>query len=182
MIRRGSQIFSLVHPRDLIQLSWTSKILNGFLTSRSSRHVWQASFKTIPENETPPPCPSEITEIAYAGLLYFQFCMVCVPVINRFALLPNQRLQNCGSSSPPILAWSALTRLCGFCVDKLYLFRFSSIPFGHSTVIPRAMTLYETWNRDFMLYEAEMVKILPTFAVCACTFLWNSPLRGLTAL
>jgi len=167
LIQSGSQIFSLIHPRDLLQVSWTSKILYRFLTSRSSRHVWQASFKIIPENEMPPPCPPEITEFTYTNLLYFQLCMVCVPVVNRLVLPPNQRLQSCGSSGPPIPAWSALTRLCGSCVNKLYFFHLSSTPFGHSTVIPRAITLYQALTGSFGC-PSEMAESLPTFGVCAC--------------
>lgn len=167
LIRSGSQIFSLIHPRDLLQVSWTWKILNRFLTSRSSRHVWQASFKTIPENEMPPPCPPEITEFTYANLLYFQFCMVCIPIFNRPVPPPNQRLQNCGSSSPPISAWGALTRLCGSCVDKLYFFHLSSTPSGHSTVIPRAITPYQALvGSPARLFD--MKGSLPTFRVRAC--------------
>ena len=77
LTRRAFQIFSLVHPRDLLHISWTSKVLNRFLTSKSSRHVWQASFKTVPEEEQPPPCPSEMTEMAYTNLVYGRYCMVC---------------------------------------------------------------------------------------------------------
>ena len=112
-----------------MRISWTSKILNGFLTGKSSRHVWQASFKMIPENEKPPPCPSEITEMAYANLLYGQCCMVCVTVFNHLALYII-KLQNCANVSPPIVAWCALVRLCGPCVEEMYLLHLSSTPFG----------------------------------------------------
>ena len=92
LIRRGSQIFSLVHPRDLMWISWTSKILDEFLTTKSSRHVWQASFGTIPKNENPPPCPSAITEMAYANLLYGPGYMVCRSVVNRLARPCNPKV------------------------------------------------------------------------------------------
>jgi len=74
------QIFSLVHPRDLMRVSWTAKAFNEFLISKSSRHVWQASFSTVPKSEQPPACPSGMTEMAYANLLYGQCCMVGGPV------------------------------------------------------------------------------------------------------
>lgn len=80
LMRNGPQIFSLVRPRDLLHISWTDKSFNEFLTNRSSRHVWQASFEGIPEKEQPPPCPSGMTEIAYANLVYGRYCMVCVSV------------------------------------------------------------------------------------------------------
>ncbi|KAF9645813.1 hypothetical protein BDM02DRAFT_399008 [Thelephora ganbajun] len=106
------EIFSLVHPRDLLHISWTAKVLNGFLTSKSSRHVWQASFKTVPENEQPPPCPPEMTEMAYANLVYGQCCM------------------NCSNTHPTIPAWRALVRVCGHCVEEIAIDRVSARPDG----------------------------------------------------
>jgi len=91
LMRGRPQIFSLVHPRDLVRISWTAKVFNEFLTSKSSRHVWDASFSTIPKSEQPPACPSEMTEMAYANLLYGQCCMVCGPVSNNLALLTSAR-------------------------------------------------------------------------------------------
>ena len=76
LMRQRSQIFSLVHPRDLMRISWTAKVLNEFLTSKSARHVWQASFTSISMGERPPTCPSGMAEMAYANLLYGQCCMV----------------------------------------------------------------------------------------------------------
>jgi hypothetical protein len=77
LMRGSSQIFPLLHPRDLLHISWTAKVFNEFLTTKSSRRVWQASFKRIPEREQPPPCPSGITEMAYANLVYGRHCTVC---------------------------------------------------------------------------------------------------------
>ena len=163
LTRRSSQIFSLVHPKDLMRISWTSKILNGFLTSKSSRHVWQASFKTIPENQRPPPRPSGITEMAYANLLYGQCCMVCVLVVNRLARPSNIGLQNCAIDGPLIAAWHALVRVCGPCVDKMYFFYFSSTSFGHSTIIPSAIDVYATLTDGLSL--SQVFEVLPTFRV-----------------
>ena len=152
-----------------MRISWISKILNGFLTSKSSRHVWQASFKTIPENQRPPPRPSGITEMAYANLLYGQLCMVCVPVVNRIARPSNQRSQNCAIDGPLIAAWRALMRVCGPCVEKMYFFRFSSSPFGYSTIIPSAIDMRKTPTGDLNL--SQMLEVLPTFWVkCGCIF------------
>ena len=100
LTRRGSQIFSLVHPRDLMRISWTSKILNQFLTSKSSRHVWQASFEGIPEGEKPPPpCPPEITEMGYAKLMYGQCCTVCLSVFNA---LPDHLMEGWRVAVTPV--------------------------------------------------------------------------------
>jgi len=178
----GRQIFSLVHPRDLMRISWTSKTLNEFLTSKSSRHVWQASFKMVPESEKPPPCPSEITEMAYANLLYGQGCMVCVPAASGLARSSNYWLQICADVHPAIPARPALVRLCGRCIEEMYFLHFLSAPFGHSMIPPRAIDLYAA-RPDGFSYGTNMSEVLPTFRVkCACIFPWNSLLRGLTTL
>jgi len=160
------QIFSLVHPRDLLRVSWTAKVFNEFLTSKSSRHVWQASFSTIPKSEQPPACPSGMTEMAYANLLYGQCCMVCGPVTNAHTRPSNYWPQNCASTSPLIPAWRALVRLCGSCVDEMYVPHFSSPTFGSSTIPPSAMSPSSAWLDD-PAYETirDICEVLPWFLV-----------------
>ena len=170
LMRRGPQIFSLVHPRDLMRISWTSKILNEFLTSKSSRHVWQASFQTIAESERPPRCPSGITEMGYANLLYGQCCMVCGTVLSRVDHQSNGRWQNCANANPPIIAWCALVRLCGPCVEEMYFPCPSSPPLEHLMTPPRTIDLWDA-ESDNLICGTDIYKILPSFRVtCARIF------------
>jgi len=46
---RCLQIFSLVHPVDLLWMSWASNVFRNALTSKSSRWIWIVTFDNIPE-------------------------------------------------------------------------------------------------------------------------------------
>lgn len=76
-IFRRSQIFAVVHPMDLLRVSWANKAFRNILAKETSRHVWIASFDNLPKSQRPPRCPEDLTEIAYANLLYNPLCMVC---------------------------------------------------------------------------------------------------------
>ena len=149
-----------------MRISWTAKVFNEFLTSKSSRHVWQASFGTIPKSEQLPACPSGMTEMAYANLLYGQCCMVCGPVTDVLTCPSNYWLQNCACTGPLIPAWRALVRLCGSCVDEMYVPHFSPNLFGNSTIPQSAMDPYNA-RPDSLTRETvgDMCEVLPMFRV-----------------
>lgn len=67
------QLFRCLHPKDLLRLSWCNKFLRAVLTSKSSRFVWAAALSAI---EKLPPCPQDLTEIAYSNLLFHPYCFV----------------------------------------------------------------------------------------------------------
>ena len=86
----ATQIFSLLHPRDLLRVSWTTKAFRGVLTDRSSKPIWKTSLATVDEL---PPCPTDLAEPAYAALLFCPYCSV------RSGLLT-------------ILAWADSSKYC----------------------------------------------------------------------
>ena len=57
-------------------MSWASKAFHIVLTNKYSRRVWVAAFRSIPENQLPPPCPEDLSEVGYANLLYSLCCAV----------------------------------------------------------------------------------------------------------
>lgn len=61
---------------DLLRVSWANKAFHNILAKKSSRHVWIASFGNLPVSQRPPQCPEDLTEIAYANILYNPHCMV----------------------------------------------------------------------------------------------------------
>ena len=67
------QIFTFMHPRDLLNLARTSKPFRAFLMSRSAKSVWRASMERI---EGLPKCPSHMAEPAFVNLLFFSHCHV----------------------------------------------------------------------------------------------------------
>ena len=169
LIQRSFQIFSCAHPGDLMQISWTSKNLSRFLTSRSSRHVWQAAFGTIPKTEKPPPFPSEITEIAYAKLLYSQLCMVCISFFNQLAGASDQRLQICAKVRPLTRAWTVFLKACDPCIRQMHNPRSPSTPFERSMILSRTSTLtipLDGWSDPVR----SMSRVLPTYGPGARVF------------
>lgn len=67
------QIFSLMHPRDLLNLARTSKPLRALLMSRQSAPFWKAARQLV---EGLPDCPPYLSEPEYANLAFFSHCHV----------------------------------------------------------------------------------------------------------
>jgi len=84
---RRLQILSLVLPMDLLRTSWAGRALRTVLTNKSSKQVWAAAFGNIHEALQPPACPEDMSEIAYASLLYNPYCMVRGCITSRFTWL-----------------------------------------------------------------------------------------------
>ena len=68
-----TQIFSLLHPRDLLRVSWTTKAFRGVISDRSLKPIWKESLASI---EGLPSCPRDLSEPAYAALLFSPYCSV----------------------------------------------------------------------------------------------------------
>jgi hypothetical protein len=72
-LRFWIQILSLLHPRDLLRVSWTSKSFRSVLSDRSSKLIWKTSLASV---DGLPPCPRDLPEPAYAALLFSPYCSV----------------------------------------------------------------------------------------------------------
>lgn len=73
------KIFSQLNPVDLLRVSRTTKDLRKLLLSRSSRSVWIDSLSRLQDL---PPCPSDLSEPAYARLAFEPNCdaSACIDV------------------------------------------------------------------------------------------------------
>ncbi|TFK91793.1 hypothetical protein K466DRAFT_514748 [Polyporus arcularius HHB13444] len=89
------EIFSLLHPRDLVNLARTSRDFRTFLMSRDSAPFWRAARKQV---DGLPDCPPFLSEPAYANLVFFTHCHGCAR--------PN------GSN---VVVWSFAVRYCAKC-------------------------------------------------------------------
>ena len=67
------QIFSNLLPGDLVSLSRSTKSFRQLLMRRSSITIWQAARRNVPDL---PDCPPELSEPAYANLLFTTNCHV----------------------------------------------------------------------------------------------------------
>jgi len=69
-----------------------------------------ATFDNLPKAQRPPPCPEDLTEIAYANLLYDPFCMVRAYVYILFRVAQPYD-QDCGERGARAY-WMARVRVC----------------------------------------------------------------------
>lgn len=69
------QILFYLEPLNLLQLARASKIFRSILFSRSSKHLWVVARRNV-LYLSPPECPSDLSEPAYASLLFDTHCMV----------------------------------------------------------------------------------------------------------
>ncbi|KAL4253604.1 hypothetical protein ABKN59_003465 [Abortiporus biennis] len=95
------EIFSQMHPRDLLSLSRTTKAFIQLLTSKSSVHFWKASFENISES-LPPRLPN-ISELQLANLLFSNHC------------------HNCSKGNIQSIMWEIRARLCNKCKEEVLL-------------------------------------------------------------
>ncbi|KAG8792335.1 hypothetical protein FRC12_006405 [Ceratobasidium sp. 428] len=79
-------------PTDLLSLARLNKFFRNIFMSRSSRHIWQAAFLSLPGL---PPCPSDLSEPQYASLLFSKTCSSCgARVLRRMDPFLHVRLCN----------------------------------------------------------------------------------------
>ncbi|KAI0645556.1 hypothetical protein C8Q79DRAFT_910119 [Trametes meyenii] len=98
------EIFSLMHPRDLLNLARTSKEFRAFLMSRNSAPFWKAARQQV---EGLPECPPFLSEPQYANLLFFPYCHSCL------------------KSNMQTIIWELYARYCQACKDIMYAFPFN---------------------------------------------------------
>jgi len=66
------QIFSALHPSDILSLSRTSRLLRETLKVSNARGVWRSAM----DRDGVPRCPLDWTEPRWAALLYDHNCQV----------------------------------------------------------------------------------------------------------
>ncbi|TFK75174.1 hypothetical protein BDN72DRAFT_758228 [Pluteus cervinus] len=67
------EIFSHLHPQDVLNLARTTKRLREVLMDPSARVVWMASLANV---QGLPDCPSDLTEPQFANLAFDTSCHV----------------------------------------------------------------------------------------------------------
>ncbi|KAF8308225.1 hypothetical protein DL93DRAFT_2064238 [Clavulina sp. PMI_390] len=66
-----AEVAKLLHPFDLLHLSWASKELRAIIMTKNARHMWIGSFKNLP---LIPKCPSTMNEPQLAAILFDPVC------------------------------------------------------------------------------------------------------------
>ncbi|TFK92410.1 hypothetical protein K466DRAFT_625452, partial [Polyporus arcularius HHB13444] len=69
------EIFAHMHPRDLLNMSRTSRDFRSFLMNRANAGLWRAARSNEPGL---PECPPFLSEPAYANVVFSSLCHVCL--------------------------------------------------------------------------------------------------------
>jgi len=94
------EIFSHLHPIDVLSLSRTTKALRSILLARHARGVWSASLASV---RALPACPPDLTEPQYASLAFDNWC------------------QSCLASNVEKILWECRVRYCKACIKKHFI-------------------------------------------------------------
>ncbi|KAM5534521.1 hypothetical protein V8D89_011853 [Ganoderma adspersum] len=93
------QIFGHLHPKDLLDLTRTSKAFRSFFLNRAnSISIWKSSLRQV---EGLPEKPESFSEPAFAQLLFSSFC------------------QNCGKPGAHNPIWRWMVRYCVECTEAI---------------------------------------------------------------
>ncbi|KAJ7444862.1 hypothetical protein FB451DRAFT_1376335 [Mycena latifolia] len=99
------EIFSYLHPLDLLRLARTTKPFRRFLLNRANVAIWRSAFDNNAREGGPPACPSYMAEPAWARVAFEKTCHIC------FATLREDP----GVDS---VWWEFGTRYCGDCMGS----------------------------------------------------------------
>ncbi|KAJ7047061.1 hypothetical protein C8F04DRAFT_1062608 [Mycena alexandri] len=98
------EIFSLVHPLDLINLTRTTKPFRLFLLNRANVGIWRATFAAVHAAGLPE-CPPYASELAWARLVFEKTCHICSTTLRVDA------------DMDPVW-WEFSARYCRDCMDS----------------------------------------------------------------
>ncbi|KAI0089583.1 hypothetical protein BDY19DRAFT_942988 [Irpex rosettiformis] len=93
------EICAHLQTQDMLHLSRLSKAFRALFTSRSMKPVWRAARLNVPGL---PPCPEDLTELAYGNLLFDTSC------------------NNCMARDCWCIYWVCRVRLCNKCSGALF--------------------------------------------------------------
>ncbi|KAJ7709641.1 hypothetical protein B0H17DRAFT_231775 [Mycena rosella] len=99
------EIFSHLHPLDLLHLTRTTKPFRRFLLNRANAAIWRDAFANSASEGGPPGIPSYMTEPAWARVAFEKTCHVCLAALRE---------------SPDIdsVWWEFGARYCGDCMGS----------------------------------------------------------------
>ncbi|KAI0794317.1 hypothetical protein C8Q74DRAFT_569448 [Fomes fomentarius] len=127
------EVFSNLHPRDLLKLARTCKKFRAFFLHRSNERLWHAARDNVGNL---PPCPPCMSEPAFINLLFGTCC------------------QNCGQINVRKVAWVWFVRYCPRCVVNfsysLHEARTQIIIVDLQAPIASKDTLFDLFGRHYV--------------------------------
>ncbi|KAI0768938.1 hypothetical protein BC629DRAFT_806777 [Irpex lacteus] len=110
------EICVYLHPKDLLTLARSSKDLRSLFLSRTTLFLWKAARSNVPDM---PPCPEDMSEPAYASLMFDTHCSTC------------------GRRNSGRIYWRCRVRLCKSCYNELSLDANLAVRVVHDAVQSR---------------------------------------------
>ncbi|KAJ7510114.1 hypothetical protein B0H11DRAFT_1957751 [Mycena galericulata] len=99
------EIFSLVHPLDLLHLTRTTKPFRRFLLNRANVAIWRSAFATCNNEGGPPGCPTYMCEPAWARVAFEKTCHICFAKLRENPVVDS-------------VWWEFGARYCGDCLSS----------------------------------------------------------------
>ncbi|GJE90700.1 hypothetical protein PsYK624_068440 [Phanerochaete sordida] len=152
------EVFFHMQPAGLLALSRTSKALREFLLDGYNCHaLWRGALDRV---ASLPPCPADISEPAYASLMFDTYCQICL----------HPKTKDNGVR----VLFGLRMRLCKACCladhESIHIFRGEAIfnlpdPTRLSDTLPRIATVsyapfvFMTSKRNWEEFETRMAEI-----------------------
>ncbi|RPD66422.1 hypothetical protein L226DRAFT_479062 [Lentinus tigrinus ALCF2SS1-7] len=140
------EVFTHLRPYDLLHLARTTKTLRKLLMTRSSSTIWRRARENVPQL---PECPKDMSEPAYANLLFDPHC--------HFCLTPR--------TMKPM--WACRVRCCKSCFKDQFVnlgVVFRSMTPRYDAIRPAAMLPAEVVNDQLYFLKRDLDKLLEYLA------------------
>ncbi|KAI8989719.1 hypothetical protein BD414DRAFT_459791 [Trametes punicea] len=147
------EIFGHLHPADLLHLSRTTKALRSVLMQRSAITIWRNARQNV---EDLPDCPPDLSEPAYANLLFDQHCHFCIKARVMTAL------------------WTCRSRACKACLKEHFTQLFDLLvaasermsPSPHQPIKTSSMVPMEYVSNKLLIPKRVANELLARIAEC----------------
>ncbi|KAI0831968.1 hypothetical protein BC628DRAFT_571919 [Trametes gibbosa] len=173
------EILFHLHPRDLLNLSQTSKEFRAFLLSRENAFVWKAARGALP-GDLPDPDPF-LSEPELANLMFFFSChvsaltTVTTAPLGRLLTQRGGNWQKCGRGPVHKVIWLWFKRYCAVCLSQMtclkgeverrmpnigMLVRIERCEWGAFLSVVNSRQYESSWNQNVNRCHAPQVDLL----------------------
>lgn len=111
------QILGHLNPLDVLRLARTTKQFRSMLMHKSSRFIWIAARKNVPDL---PDCPPYMSEPQFANLVFDTHCHVRISLYRRLQT-PNVHAKECLAPNTRSVDWRISRRICMKCTKEWWV-------------------------------------------------------------
>ncbi|KAI0044443.1 hypothetical protein FA95DRAFT_1608547 [Auriscalpium vulgare] len=151
------EIFGYLTPSDLIQLSRVTRGFRKVLLSRQSLTLWRASYRLVVDTP-PPPCPEDVSEPAWAHLLFGgPYCHSCgTKPVNKILFIYRRRACQSCMEQHLVAAHNLRSRFPGIrLADKVDM-----VPYWQDKTAKQYSYLCFWWDDDVLALRRDLDALL----------------------